>query len=31
MRYQLIGVNHTSAPLDVRERLAIAESRLPEA
>src|SRR3984957_7159644 len=31
MRYQLIGVNHTTAPLDVRERLAIAESRLPEA
>ena len=31
MRYHLIGVNHTSAPLDVRERLAIAESRLPEA
>ena len=31
MRYQLIGVNHASAPLDVRERLAIAESRLPEA
>jgi glutamyl-tRNA reductase len=31
MRYQIIGVNHTSAPLDVRERLAIAESRLPEA
>ncbi|HEY6467932.1 MAG TPA: glutamyl-tRNA reductase [Candidatus Acidoferrales bacterium] len=30
MRYQLIGVNHASAPLDVRERLAIAESRLPE-
>jgi glutamyl-tRNA reductase len=31
MRYQLIGVNHASAPLEVRERLAIAESRLPEA
>ena len=31
MRYQLIGVNHKSAPLDVRERLAIPESRLPEA
>jgi glutamyl-tRNA reductase len=31
MRYQLIGVNHTSAPLDVRERLAIAESHLAEA
>ncbi len=31
MRYQLIGVNHTSAPLDLRERLAIADSHLPEA
>jgi glutamyl-tRNA reductase len=31
MRYQLIGVNHKSAPLEVRERLAIPESRLPEA
>ncbi|HEY1659004.1 MAG TPA: glutamyl-tRNA reductase [Candidatus Sulfotelmatobacter sp.] len=30
MRYQLIGVNHKSAPLEVRERLAIPESRLPE-
>jgi glutamyl-tRNA reductase len=30
MRYQLIGVNHTSAPLEVRERLAIPESRLPD-
>src|SRR5712671_339530 len=30
MRYQLIGVNHNSAPLEVRERLAIPESRLPE-
>jgi glutamyl-tRNA reductase len=30
MRYQLIGVNHKSAPLDVRERLAIPESRLPD-
>jgi glutamyl-tRNA reductase len=30
MRYQLIGVNHNSAPLDVRERLAIPESRLPD-
>jgi len=31
MRFQLIGVNHNSAPLEVRERLAIPESRLPEA
>jgi glutamyl-tRNA reductase len=31
MRYQLIGVNHKSAPLEMRERLAIPESRLPEA
>ena len=31
MRYQLIGVNHKSAPLEVRERLAIPESRLPDA
>jgi glutamyl-tRNA reductase len=30
MRFQLIGVNHNSAPLDVRERLAIPESRLPD-
>jgi glutamyl-tRNA reductase len=30
MRYQLIGVNHKSAPLDLRERLAIPESRLPD-
>jgi glutamyl-tRNA reductase len=31
MRYQLIGVNHNSAPLEVRERLAIPDSRLPDA
>ena len=31
MRFQLIGVNHKSAPVEVRERLAIPESRLPEA
>jgi glutamyl-tRNA reductase len=30
MRYQLIGVNHKSAPLEVREQLAIPESRLPD-
>ncbi len=27
MRYQLIGVNHKSAPLELRERLAIPESQ----
>jgi glutamyl-tRNA reductase len=31
MRFQLIGVNHKSAPVEVRERLAIPESQLPEA
>ncbi|HET7748344.1 MAG TPA: glutamyl-tRNA reductase, partial [Terriglobales bacterium] len=31
MNFVLIGVNHTTAPLDVREQLAIPESRLPEA
>src|ERR1700675_3032306 len=31
MNFQLIGVNHNSAPVDVRERLAISESRLPDA
>jgi glutamyl-tRNA reductase len=31
MRFQLIGVNHKSAPLEVRERLAIPESRLADA
>jgi glutamyl-tRNA reductase len=30
MRFQLIGVNHKTAPLEIRERLAISESRLPE-
>jgi glutamyl-tRNA reductase len=30
MRFQLIGVNHKSASLEVRERLAIPESRLPD-
>jgi glutamyl-tRNA reductase len=28
---QLIGVNHNTAPVEIRERLAIPESRLPEA
>jgi glutamyl-tRNA reductase len=31
MNFVLIGVNHTTAPLEVREQLAIAESRLPDA
>ena len=31
MRFQLIGVNHKTAPVEIRERLAIPESRLPEA
>jgi glutamyl-tRNA reductase len=31
MKFQLIGVSHKSAPIEVRERLAIPESRLPEA
>lgn len=31
MRFQLIGVNHKTAPVEVRERLAIPESHLPEA
>lgn len=31
MNFQLIGVNHRSAPLEIRERLAISDSRLPEA
>jgi len=31
MRFQLIGVNHKTAPVEVRERLAIPDSRLPEA
>ncbi len=31
MNLQLIGVNHKTAPVEVRERLALPESRLPEA
>ena len=31
MNFLLIGVNHNSAPVEVRERLAIPEGRLPEA
>src|ERR1700751_1175928 len=30
MRFQLIGVNHKTARLEVRQRLAIPESRLPD-
>lgn len=31
MNLQLIGVNHRTAPVEVRERLAIPESKLPQA
>jgi glutamyl-tRNA reductase len=31
MKYCLIGINHKSAPVEVRERLAIPDSRLPDA
>jgi len=31
MSFQLIGVNHKTAPVEIRERLAIPESRLPDA
>ncbi len=31
MNFVLIGVNHQTAPVDVRERFAISEARLPEA
>src|SRR5437660_6211834 len=31
MNFQLLGVNHKTAPVEVRERLAIPEGQLPEA
>ena len=31
MNFQLIGLNHKTAPVEVRERLAIPESKLPQA
>ncbi len=31
MNFHVIGVNHNSAPLEVRERLAVSESQLPDA
>jgi len=31
MNFQLIGVNHNSAPIEVRERLAIPETQIPDA
>jgi glutamyl-tRNA reductase len=31
MNFKIIGVNHVSAPIEVRERLAIPESQLPDA
>lgn len=31
MNFKIIGVNHLSAPIEVRERLAIPESQLPDA
>lgn len=31
MNFQLLGVNHKTAPVEVRERLAIPECKLPEA
>ena len=31
MNFQLIGVNHNTAPVEVRERLAVPDSRLAEA
>ena len=31
MNFVLIGVNHQTAPVEVREQFAISEARLPEA
>lgn len=31
MNFQLVGLNHNTAPVEVRERFAIPESRLPDA
>jgi glutamyl-tRNA reductase len=31
MNFQIIGVNHNTAPVEVRERLALPESRMPDA
>src|ERR1051325_11060126 len=31
MNFRVIGVNHNSAPLEVRERLAVTEAQLPDA
>ena len=31
MNFKLIGVNHNSAPLEVREQLSVSEERLPDA
>ena len=31
MNFHVIGVNHNSAPLEVRERLAVSEAQLPDA
>src|SRR5258708_29813194 len=31
MNFQVMGVNHNSAPLEVRERLAVTEQQLPDA
>ena len=31
MNFQLIGLNHKTAPIEVREKLAIPESKLPQA